>query len=148
VASAKDELFNYVLSYDGEKNNTIRLAKIRTVSLLPDKSSIPEECATLFERQIACGAQYPMYTTDDTPIRVQLSEKGKALFEKIYLYRPTPTKIEGDIYTFECSANQVLYYFERFGDSALILSPKRLGISMRNYYHYAVKKYRSVYNKE
>ncbi len=148
VAPAKDELFNYVLSYDGEKNKTVRLAKIRTVSLLPNKASIPEDCAALFERQIACGAQYPMYSTDNTPIHVQLSEKGKALFEKIYLYRPTPTKIEGDIYTFECSANQVLYYFERFGDSALILSPKRLGISMRNYYHYAAKKYRSVYNKE
>ncbi len=148
VAPSKDELFNYVLSYDGEKNKTVRLAKIRTVSLLPGKANIPEDCAALFERQIACGAQYPMYATDDTPIRVQLSEKGKMLFEKIYLYRPTPTKIEGDIYTFECSANQVLYYFERFGDSALILSPKRLGISMRNYYHYAAKKYRSIYNKE
>lgn len=64
---------------------------------------------------------------------VTLCLNGKVLFEKIYLYRPTPVKIEGDIYTFECSANQVLYYFERFGDSALILSPKRLGISMRNY---------------
>lgn len=148
IAPAKDELFNYVLSCEGEKNKTVRLAKIRTVSLLPDRSAIPEDCQALFEKQIACGAQYPMYATDDTPIRVQLSEKGKTLFEKIYLYRPTPSKIEGDIYTFECSANQVLYYFERFGDSALILSPKRLGISMRNYYHYALKKYRSVYNKE
>ena len=148
IAPAKDELFNYVLSYDGEKNQTTRLAKIHTVSLLPDKASIPKDCAALFERQIACGAQYPMYATDNTPIRVQLSQKGKALFEKIYLYRPTPTKIEGDIYTFECSANQVLYYFERFGDNALILFPKRLGISMRNYYHYAAKKYRSIYNKE
>ena len=148
VAPAKDELFNYVLLHDGQKSHTVRLAKIRTASLLPDKSTVPEDCKALFERQITCGAQYPMYATDNTPIRVQLSENGKRLFEKIYLYRPTPVKIEGDIYTFDCSANQALYYFERFGDSALILSPKRLGISMRNYYHYAAKKYRSIYNKE
>lgn len=148
VASSKDELFNYVLLYDGEKSKTLRLAKLRTVTVLPDAAKVPDSKCALFEKQIACGAQYPMYETDDTPIQVQLTDKGKALFEKIYLYRPVPTKIEGDVYTFECSANQVLYYFERFGDSALILSPKRLGISMRNYYYYALKKYRSVYNKE
>ena len=67
------------------------------------------------------------------------------LFERIYLYRPIPTKIEGDIYTFACSANQVLYYFERFGENALILSPKKLGLFMRNYYYYALKKYRTIY---
>lgn len=86
-----------------------------------------------------------MYASDDEPIKVQLTEKGKKLFNKIYLYRPTPTSIDGDIYTFNCSANQLLYYFERFGDSALILSPKRLGIFMRNYYYFALKKYKSFY---
>ena len=89
-----------------------------------------------------------MYSTDCEPIQVQLSEKGKKLFQKIYLYRPTPVKIEGNIYTFQCSANQLLYYFERFGDSALILSPKKLGIFMRNYYYFALKKYRSVYKSD
>ena len=148
VAASRDELFNYVLLYDGAKNKTLRLAKIRTVTLLPDAAAIPEESRLLFDRQIACGAQYPMYSTDNAPIRVQLSEKGKELFRRIYLYRPIPTAIDGDIYTFECSANQALYYFERFGDSALILSPKRLGIAMRNYYHYAAKKYRTIYQKD
>lgn len=94
---------------------------------------------------MASATQYPMYNTDNEPIKVQLTEKGKKLFEKIYLYRPTPVSIEGNIYTFNCSANQLLYYFERFGDSALILSPKRLGIVMRNYYYFAWKKYKAVY---
>lgn len=89
-----------------------------------------------------------MYNTDCEPIKVKLTEKGKKLFNKIYLYRPTPVKIEGDIYTFICSANQLLYYFERFGDSALILSPKKLGLFMRNYYYFALKKYRSVYKND
>ena len=148
VAPAKDELFNYVLAYTGKQNTTIRLASIKSVSLLPHKAEIPDLNRSLFDRQLACAAQYPMYTTDDEPIRVQLTEKGKKLFNKIYLYRPTPVSIEGDVYTFDCSANQLLYYFERFGDSALILSPKRLGIFMRNYYHYALKKYRTIYSKD
>lgn len=145
VSPAKDELFNYLLAYGDKKNNTVRLAKVHSVSLLSEKAEVPEENCALFERQVACAAQYPMYSTDDEPIKVQLTEKGKKLFNKIYLYRPTPTSIDGDIYTFNCSANQLLYYFERFGDSALILSPKKLGIFMRNYYYFALKKYRSIY---
>ena len=145
VSPAKDELFNYVLFVREKKNFTVRLASVHSVSLLSDKAEIPMENAALFDHQIACGAQYPMYNTDDEPIRVQLNEKGKKLFQKIYLYRPTPVSIEGDIYTFDCSANQLLYYFERFGDSALILSPTKLGIFMRNYYYFALKKYKSLY---
>ena len=145
ISPSKDELFNYVLAYDNKHNVTVRLASVKTVSLLSVSSNIPEENKILFQRQIACAAQYPMYNTDNEPIKVQLTEKGKKLFERIYLYRPTPVNIEGDIYTFNCSANQLLYYFERFGESALILSPKKLGIFMRNYYHFALKKYKTIY---
>lgn len=145
VSPAKDELFNYLLAYGNKHNYTIRLASVKNVSLLSEKAEIPKENRKLFERQVACAAQYPMYNTDDEPIKVKLTEKGKKLFNKIYLYRPTPVSIDGDIYTFNCSANQLLFYFERFGESALILSPKKLGIFMRNYYHFALKKYRSIY---
>ena len=145
ICGAKDELFNYILLYNGKNNMTVRLSSVRSVSLLPSKSYIPIENSTLFDRQAACAPQYPMYSTDTDPIRVQLTEKGKKLFEKIYLYRPVPTSIEGDIYTFHCSANQALQYFERFGDSALILSPKKLGIFMRNYYYFSFKKYKELY---
>ena len=148
VSSSKDELFNYVLSFGRKTNYTFRLASIKNVYLLPDKGEIPDKYRILFERQVECGAQYPMYPSDDLLIKVQLTEKGKELFRRIYLYRPTPVSIEGDIYTFDCSANQLLYYFERFGEHALIISPKRIGIFMRNYYYYALKKYRSVYGKE
>lgn len=147
VSPAKDELFNYVLCYSRKSNHTLRLASIKNVYLLPDKSQIPKDNIELFKRQVECGAQYPMYPSDDSPIKVQLSDKGKELFKRIYLYRPTPVSVEGDIYTFNCSANQLLYYFERFGENALILSPKRIGIFMRNYYHYALKKYRTIYDK-
>ena len=148
IESAKDELFNYVLCFSDKKNRTLRLAKIKTVSILTKNATIPEESQCMFNRQIACGAQYPIYSTDNEPILVQLSAKGRELFDKIYLYRPIPKEIDGDVYIFNCSANQVLYYFERFGSEALILSPKKLGIFMRNYYYFALKKYRSIYGKD
>ena len=148
IEPAKDELYNYVLCVSNKKNKTVRLAKIKTVSILAKNAEIPEDSKAMFDRQITAGAQYPIYPSDNGHIKVQLSEKGRALFEKIYLYRPTPIAIEGDVYVFDCSANQVLYYFERFGSEALILSPKKLGIFMRNYYYFALKKYRSIYGKD
>lgn len=148
VSAAKEELFNYVLFCNGKQNVTVRLASVKTVSLLAERSEIPEGNVVLFRRQVECAPQYPMYNTDREPIKVQLTEKGKELFKKIYLYRPTPVNTEGDIYTFNCSANQLLYYFERFGDSAIILSPKKLGIFMRNYYYFAYKKYKSLYSRD
>ena len=148
VSAAKDEMFNYVLYYNGRQNVTVRLASLSTVSLLAEKSALPDENRALFERQVECAAQYPMYSTDKEPIKVQLTEKGKILFNKIYLYRPSPVSIEGNVYTFNCSANQLLYYFERFGDSAIILSPKKLGIFMRNYYYFAYKRYKSFYSRD
>ena len=148
IAPAKDELFNYVLGYNNKNNITLRLASVETVSLSSESSYIPEENQRLFERQIACAAQFPIYNTDNEPIQVQLTEKGKKLFDKIYLYRPSPISIQGDVYTFDCSANQLIYYFERFGENALILSPKKLGIFMRNYYHFALKKYKTIYKEQ
>ncbi len=148
VCPAKEELYNYALVFSGKNNKTIRLASIHSVILHAQKASIPPKNVEYFDRQVACGAQYPIYSTDDEPIRVQLNDKGKELFQKIYLYRPEPIAVEGDVYTFHCSANQLLYYFERFGDSALILSPKRLGIFMRNYHYFAYKKYCRRYGKD
>lgn len=145
VSPAKDELFNYILAYGNKHNYTLRLASVRSVALLSEKAEIPDENCAMFKRQIACAAQYPIINTDYELIKVQLTEKGKRLFNKIYLYRPTPINVDGDIYTFDCSANQLLYYFERFGDNALILSPNRLGILMRDYYYNALEKYKSIY---
>lgn len=144
ISPAKEELFNYVLYFNG-RNQTVRLAKIATVTLLAERACIPNKNAEFFKRQVECAPQYPIYSTDDEEIKVRLTDKGKDLFERIYLYRPTPVRIEGDIYVFDCSANQLIYYFERFGENALILSPKRLGIFMRNYYYFALKKYRKQY---
>lgn len=147
IASAKDELFNYVLGYNSDSNSTVRLAKIKTVTLLSTPIYIPEENKKLLDRQIACAPQYPMFKSDKRLIKVELTDKGKSLFEKIYLYRPTPINVEGNVYTFDCSHGQALYYFERFGNNALIISPRKLGIDMRNYHYFALKKYNEYYKE-
>ncbi len=145
VACSKDELFNYLLFVHGNTPNTVRLANIVSVALMTNECIIPDNIVKIFKKQIACGAQYPIFQHQKENIKVKLTTKGKTLFKKIYLYRPTPIAIEGDIYTFACSYNQIIYYFKRFGDGAVILYPKRLGIEMQNYHKFALKKYDEYY---
>ena len=68
-----------------------------------------------------------------------------ALQKRIYLYRPTPTKIEGDLYYFDCSYQQANQYFRRFGKTAIVVSPSKLGIALKQFYKNANKEYRDIY---
>ncbi len=148
VAPAKDELYNYALVYDGNKNVTLRLSNIKCAHLTHVSANIPELNAGYFDRQIECGAQYSITSTDCENIVVKLTEHGKRLFEKIYLYRPKPLSVNGDEYIFNCSYAQVIYYFERFGEDALILSPKALALEMKAYYQKAYFAYAKDYETE
>jgi len=148
VASAKEEMFNYVLVCQKGHNITFRLNNIKLMYLQSAKAKITNANKILFDKQIECGVQYPFYNTDDKPIKVVFSEEGKHMFEKIYLYRPTPTEINGNEYTFNCSAKQMIHYLQRFGSEAVITAPKKLGIFMRNHYHFALKKYKEFYKKD
>ena len=144
VFSAKEELYNYVLSTDGQTLFTIRLANIKSVSVLSDKSEIPEYIKDVFNRQIRCGVQYPIFKEEDKLIKVKFTEKGIYLFNRIYLYRPTPVKTDGNIYYFDCSTNQAIHYFKRLGGDAVIIEPRSVVEIMRNFYTGAMKKYNKL----
>lgn len=146
VASSKEELYNYVLSTDGQNLYTLRLANVKSVSLLTKKADIPEDIKQIFDRQIRCGAQYPIFKNETDLIKVVLSQKGKYLFKKIYLYRPTPVKIENDAYYFDCSTNQAMHYFKRFGVDGIIVSPENVAKMMYTYYAGSARKYSRVVN--
>lgn len=142
IEASKEELFNYVLVKNRNKSMiTLRLSKIKYVYLLNDKREITEDVVALFERQIKYGVQYPFYTSYEEPVIVKLSERGKDLFKRIYIYRPIPDKIEDNLYYFNCSHNQIMHYFKRFGRDAIIISPIELTESMKKFYYLSSKKY-------
>lgn len=141
VFSAKEELYNYVLATDGKKLYTIRLANVKDVSLLSKTAFISPVVKNIFDRQIRCGVQYPIYEGEENLIKVKFTARGLFLFKKIYLYRPTPVKIENDIYSFDCSTNQAVHYFKRLGLDAIIIEPKEISELMRNFYSTTTRKY-------
>ena len=148
VFSAKEELYNYVLSTDGRSLSTIRLANVKEVSLLTKSADISQETKKIFERQVRCGVQYPVFSAEPELIKVKFSEKGLFLFKKIYLYRPTPVAVDGNIYYFDCSENQAIYYFKRLGSDAVILEPKNVADAMRAFYSNTLRKYNNYIKKK
>ncbi len=145
ISSSKDELFNYVLfTNDKEMHYTVRLAKIKDVTLLPIKRLISQETEEIFKKQIKYGIQYKISKCENEEIKVKLTPKGKELFKKIYLYRPHYDKIEDNIYYFSCSYAQVEQYFKRFGENAIVLSPSKIVASLKNYYYFANKVYKKI----
>ena len=143
------KLYNYVLAYCENGNLlTIRLAKVNNVTILSKKREIPSDVKDIFERQMKFGIQYPIYRNETKEIVVKLTKNGKDLFKKVYLYRPTPYKIEEDLYYFDCSYNQITYYFKRFGREAIIISPSKVGLQMKRFYYGANKEYRNLYFNE
>jgi hypothetical protein len=148
IKHSKEELFNYVLlENSNNKPNTIRLSKIKYVSILNSKREISNEVSSIFERQIKYGVEYPFYSSSEEEVVIKLSEKGKNLFKSMYLYRPIPDKVEDNLYYFNCSHNQIIHYFKRFGYDAIIISPSYLTEKMHNYYYISYEKYKK-YNKK
>lgn len=148
IESSKEELFNYVLINNDHFSMTLRLSKIKYVTLLNEKRYITDKSATMFNKQIFYGVQHPFYRHNEESVVVKMSERGKEMFKKIYIYRPVPEKIENDLYYFNCSHAQITYYFKRFGADAMIIYPIELTEKMKSYYFKAGKKYNQLLNNE
>ncbi len=139
IASAKEELFNYVLcSLDGSPA-TFRLSRIAKVIFTGRPSLISSETEHFLKETAEKGPQFVI--TEDQDICVRLSRRGQSLFRSMYLHRPVPEEVRDDLYYFRCSENQILQYFSRFGKDAVILSPAALKEKMKRYYKEGLQAY-------
>ena len=116
ITTNKEEIYNYLLglSYAKQKYtvNSIHLSRIEYVYLLKEKYDLDKENRDKLEKVIENGAQFPY--TNPCQAQIRLTKTGQKLYKKKYLNRPTPFKIEDDIYYFNCSYDQlVLYFFSR-----------------------------------
>ena len=119
--------------------NSIHLSRIEYVYLLKEKYDLDEENQDKLERVIENGAQFPY--TNPCLAQIKLTKTGQKLYKKKYLNRPTPVKIEDDIYYFNCSYDQLVLYFFSFGSEALIISPIHLKESLKKKYADALNAY-------
>ena len=73
--------------------------------------------------------------------KIKLTKNGIKKFKKMYLNRPIPIEINDNIYTFNCSHQNLFIYFSRFGVDATILEPLNLRNQMIAFHKKAFNKY-------
>lgn len=152
IASSFEETHNYLLcktfyvAHDGKEhiNNQLlplRLSKIENIIIHDEVYIFSELEIATFGRALRNGVQF-LYHESDKEIQVMLNEeKGIWMFDRFYVHRPNPIKIEGNVYTFDCCYDQIINYFARFGENATIITPIELKNKMIELHKNAIIQY-------
>lgn len=143
ISNSKEELFNYVLAEYNGQPYTFRLSRMSKIIIQKEKRSFSKDNPMIFEKMMKYGPQFSILKNEE--ICVRLTERGKAMYESMYLHRPKPIRIEEDKYYFDCSRNQIIQYFFRFGKQAFIEYPIDLTEEMLYKYQIAEKAYFKKY---
>ena len=143
ISNSKEELFNYLLCQFNDIPYSFRMGRIRQVKILNETAELTEENIAYLDRMNRYGPQFSYETKKpQVPIVVRLTERGQKQFKAMYLHRPTPYRIEDDIYYFDCSRAQAFQYFSRLGSNAMVLEPAELIEDLHRFYSFAERKYR------
>lgn len=152
VAIESDEWssFNYLLLADREMRiNHYRICRIRSISrIAADTVGItPYTRSDMYEKQIIpAGIQFAGEPLTDVTVR--LTEKGMEMYNRMVFLRPQylsvrklPTLPAEYICEFHCSANQIKFYFFKFGVEACVISPSDIRKQFLESYRRAYHKY-------
>ena len=143
IVTNKEEIYNYLVCIIESPNHlqihSFHLYKIDYVHLIPEKYIINEDYIQKLEKVASTYPQFPH--TEQQLAKIQLTSEGIKLFKTKYLNRPTPYKIENNIYYFDCAHIQLLIYFFSFGKEAKILEPNNLKTAFKNKYLEAYNNY-------
>lgn len=140
IAASKEELHCYLLAAQGSTCIPLRLSRIVTVTELGGDAEFSEEQLTIFSRMLAYGPQFH-YARQEEEVLVQFTAYGMELFQKLYVHRPVPVRIENNNYYFACSHQQLLQYLVRFGKDAYVVYPSSLRDRIQTFFRLAQNRY-------
>ena len=117
---------------------TFRVSRIKSLFTKPDRF-IPKE--EIREQLQEIAKRNPQSASKDVEAEVLLTDRGVEKFKVIVKNRPDVLRKDGNAYYFSWPRYQLEEYFRRFGNDAVIVSPRECCESMRNFYAKALKKY-------
>ena len=81
-------------------------------------------------------------------VKVEFTEKGVELYEKILINRPKLLDKKDGIYTFECDNKLAMVYFAQFFSNVKILEPNELKERLKNELKKTIKIYENEEEKD
>lgn len=145
-----EEMFNYLLCQEINPYTHVPEARsyaLRRINGISDCKTTIELNETVEKHLKEMKKKGPQYAiNDDETICVRLTQKGQDYYQRIYFGRPVYSEIEekpdGYYHYYQCSMDQVLFYFRRFDPRTVeILEPLSLREKMRIFFNYGIEVY-------
>lgn len=145
LITTKEELYNYLIGYvDTKKSGRMlisrKLYKITEIHLTNETFTFTDKELNHLDNTLEHGAQFPI--NEDSLSILELTPEGEKNYHNFYLNRPSYFKKEGNKYYFNCSYNQIEFYFFRFGEQVKIISPSHLQRKFKRKYYAALNNYK------
>lgn len=148
IARSKEEMHLYLLAKQGHIKMPLRISRITSVTILNTESYFTKEDVEFFKKMQTYGPQF-FYGKQDPIITVRLTPNGKEKFKRFYVHRPIPISVNDNVYVFNCSQDQVIQYFIKFGNDAFVESPIFVRDKMMMFFRRALQSYkRKIFNSE
>lgn len=141
IAASKEEQCNYLLCADAQDRllRTFRISRIRALFTTSDKFTPSEETKKQL-KEIAL--RNPQSASKNVKIRVRLTDRGVKKFKVVVKNRPDVERKDGNTYYFNWPKRELLEYFKRFGEDAIIESPQDCRESIRAFHERAARVYK------
>ena len=148
IMTDKQSVYNYLVGYASTfkspevfKATSLRLSRIKSLIVEHNEPTNLDFFEIEYLRKCILEKDVPYIKNQMCDLSVELSEKGKNLFNTIVFQRPKVVSINGNVYTFYCTETQAEFYFFKFGPEAKILKPVNLIKTFAERYAQAAKVY-------
>ena len=144
VATDQLSFFNYFICLTENEKSVLsfRISRIEEVRISYSLSGkIHKESSLKIEKSvIEKGVQF--LSSDIIITKIRLTIKGEEKYNNQLHLRPNYVEKNDNLYTFDCSENQIIFYFFKFGKDCEIISPNELKEKFKKDYIEAYKNYK------
>lgn len=139
-------IFNYLVAIDSSSHQPVayRISKV-SLKAISKSGRINKESENIINQKLL-ESDVSFLSKDNIRVIVRLDQYGVQKYNSQLHMRPSYTEILDDgRYVFNCSEDQIKFYFIKFGSSAVIEEPVRLAKTIRNFYRYALNRYQDIH---
>lgn len=145
-------MYHYIVGYAVQKkpegetepfSYSCRISNLKQLEIRQEKSFLSKSKKKSLEEEIRKkGVQFMIGEVNEA--KVYLTEEGINLYNRMWHLRPQYKEIssDGHIYIFQCSPNQIHYYFFKFGKEAIVLEPEELREKMITMHEESIEAYK------